>query len=114
MRDVSSNDSEKEIEELESEDEELESVDDELESEDEELESEDDFESDEEIVTIPLQFERDGERYEIQAITLSSDRATSTIDYTGYFEIIQSFLFIIVAMNLGFAIVISFILGVKK
>lgn len=116
MRDVSSNDSEKEIEELESEDEELESVDEELESDDEELESEDEIlELDDDVVVkIPLQFEREGELYEIQAVTLASDRATSTVDYTGYFETVTTIMCLILAFNLGIGIVICFILGAKK
>ena len=116
MRDVSSNDSEKEIEELESEDEELESVDEELESDDEELESDDEIlELDDDVVVkIPLQFEREGELYEIQAVTLASDRATSTVDYSGYFENLQVCLSTLIAMNLAFAMVVCFLLGVKK
>jgi len=104
MADVSSNDSFDEIED--------ESV---IESEDEsEIESDDEFESDEEIVTIPLEFERDGEKYEIQAITLASDRATSSVDYTGYFENITVLLFIVISVQIAFGMVLCFLLGVKK
>lgn len=108
MADVSSNDSfDESLDEIEEE-----SV---IESEDEsENESEDEFESDEEIVTIPLEFERDGEKYEIQAITLASDRATSSVDYTGYFENITTLLFIVISVQIAFGMVLCFLLGVKK
>ncbi len=96
MADVSSNDSFDEIED--------ESI----------IESDDELESDEEIVTIPLEFERDGEKYEIQAITLASDRATSSVDYTGYFENITTLLFIVISIQIAFGMVLCFLLGVKK
>lgn len=108
MSDVSSNDFENEIEEVES-------VVDESESEDDDFESEEIvFESEDELVTIPLQFEHEGERYEIQAVTLASDRATSTVDYSMYFENITTVLFLIVSLNLAVGMVICFLLGVKK
>lgn len=111
---IVSEDDESEIdEEISESDVETESQDEE--SEDEVIESEDEvIESDEDVVSVPLQFVHEGERYELQAVSLAADRASSTIDYTSYLESFQIGLFLLICCVLGVGISISFILGVKK
>lgn len=59
-------------------------------------------------------FSDDFLRNDYEATTLSSDRATGTIDYSGYFENFTVLLIFLLACNIALGLVISFILGVKK
>lgn len=59
-------------------------------------------------------FSSDDMRVDYEASTLSSDRATSSVDYSGYFENISTLLIFILVSIIGFGLSVSFILGVKK
>lgn len=59
-------------------------------------------------------FSSDDLRIDYEASTLASDRASSTVDYSGYFENITVLLIFILVSIIGFGLSVSFILGVKK
>lgn len=59
-------------------------------------------------------FSSDDMRVDYEASTLSSDRASSSVDYSGYLENITVLLIFILVSIIGFGLSVSFILGVKK
>ena len=54
------------------------------------------------------------DRIEMESSVLVSDRASSSVDYSGYLENISTLLIFILVAIIGFGLSVSFILGVKK